>query len=656
MKKVWLLALAMISLTSIATAGQVKLERWNLSNGTVPFIADLLAWTETAPAPSVTGTLATLEMPNQNQEYYAAKISGWLVPPANGSYTFYIASDDEAQLWLSPSEDPASVALLCQQSSGWVAWRQWEAKAEQKSAPVTLKGGKPYAVIVVQREGYGGDFVNVGWTGPVVGTAITVVSGDYLVETHPYKIVQPVPADGAVDVTGTVLSWQAAPVVTGATYNVYAGTDPNNLSAKSTGQSDLSYTLGASLADLGYDTTWYWRVDVNDPNTGGTPVTVMGDKLSFTTKDALPFITEEPASQSAKAGVEVVLSCQADSVGDTNIQYQWFKVVEEGDDLAVTVLGADQNEYTIAALSESDTGYYYCQATNSYGVAESARVRVYLQAGLIHRYSFNDGTADDSVGGANGTLINTTGTSTIQDGELTLGNDGTQESNAGTGDYVDLPNGIISALNTQMTIEVWYTWKHDVNENNHSGQWQRIFDFGSSNEGEDFSSGASNSYYIIGVPYGGNGVLRTGYRRGPDGNEQVIDGHAVARNEESYMAVVWNEEVNRVELYQDGELVGSNVTHFSLSDIVDVNNWLGRAQWNDRMYNGSINELRIWDEAISGGWIKARYQAGPDNPFPADACVSAPANDLNGDCAIDLEDFIILANEWLYCGLASCLQ
>ena len=78
-------------------------------------------------------------------------------------------------------------------------------------------------------------------------------------------------------------------------------------------------------------------------------------------------------------------------------------------------------------------------------------------AAMVHRYDFN-GNADDAVGGAHGTLVNNTGNASFGSGRLTLGNDGSQSSNANNGDYVDLPNGIISALGNHGTFEGWVTW------------------------------------------------------------------------------------------------------------------------------------------------------------------------------------------------------
>jgi hypothetical protein len=64
---------------------------------------------------------------------------------------------------------------------------------------------------------------------------------------------------------------------------------------------------------------------------------------------------------------------------------------------------------------------------------------------LTHRYSFNDGTANDSVGTANGVL---SGATWVAGGQVVL--PGT------SGDYVDLPAADIG-INTysRLTFELW---------------------------------------------------------------------------------------------------------------------------------------------------------------------------------------------------------
>jgi Concanavalin A-like lectin/glucanases superfamily len=49
--------------------------------------------------------------------------------------------------------------------------------------------------------------------------------------------------------------------------------------------------------------------------------------------------------------------------------------------------------------------------------------------------------------------------------------------------------------------------------------------------------------------------------------------------------------------------------------LSDVNNWLGRSQWGDPLYDGSIDEFRIYNTALSAGEVADSFATGPD-PAP----------------------------------------
>jgi hypothetical protein len=53
----------------------------------------------------------------------------------------------------------------------------------------------------------------------------------------------------------------------------------------------------------------------------------------------------------------------------------------------------------------------------------------------------------------------------------------------------------------------------------------------------------------------------------------------------------------------------------ALSAINDVNNWLGRSQFNDDPYfKGMIHEFRIYKVALTQQQVAASFDAGPDVP------------------------------------------
>jgi hypothetical protein len=236
--------------------------------------------------------------------------------------------------------------------------------------------------------------------------------------------------------------------------------------------------------------------------------------------------------------------------------------------------------------------------------------------GPIHRYSF-DGDAVDSVGGADGTVI---GDVTFLDGQATLNNDGSQLSNANgqsppadpPGAYIDLPNGLISSLGNVATFEIWTTWESSLDSN-----WQRIFDFGISAGGEDISDGAVSQHYLYLTPRSGADTTRVGYRDGlpvlQGGSERILEALRVPQSVEQHIVLVWDGENTSATLYVNGFQVSRDgATHFSLSDIPDVNNWLGRSQWNDPLYGGSYNEFRIYDYPLTSNQVFGNFEAGPD--------------------------------------------
>ena len=245
------------------------------------------------------------------------------------------------------------------------------------------------------------------------------------------------------------------------------------------------------------------------------------------------------------------------------------------------------------------------------------------QAAPKHRYSFDDSgdgvTVTDSVGGQNGMLINTTGSSAFADGQLTLGNDGSQGSNASpiTGDYVDLPNGMFSDLVpgngvTAFTLEGWYTWQG-------SGDWQRFYDVGRSLGGEDISDRADNQpNFFIAVKAGGVAGSRAAWTGRGIGEVSISSGDAAtaAAGVPHHVAFVWDEATTSARYFVDGELVGEN-TETALSvqnDFAgdDVNNWLGRSNWPDTLFVGSFDEFRVYDEALDQQQVLNNFVDGPD--------------------------------------------
>src|SRR6185312_12379804 len=114
----------------------------------------------------------SFEAPTDWAKHYLTRMRGYLRPPADGPYTFWVAGDDEAQLLLSTNQDPANVKQIA--STPRATWpREWERYPQQKSEPVLLKAGETYYIEALQRQWRGHDCLAVAWQGPGVAQSVS---------------------------------------------------------------------------------------------------------------------------------------------------------------------------------------------------------------------------------------------------------------------------------------------------------------------------------------------------------------------------------------------------------------------------------------------------------------------------------------------------
>jgi hypothetical protein len=120
------------------------LETWTGISGST--IAELMSGTNNLEnTPSRTERLGSLlEVPVNIDYNYGSRMKGWLMPPATGDYVFWIASDDNGELWLSSDDHPENKALVCEQSGPTYSPRFWTRYSEQKSAFILLVAGEAY--------------------------------------------------------------------------------------------------------------------------------------------------------------------------------------------------------------------------------------------------------------------------------------------------------------------------------------------------------------------------------------------------------------------------------------------------------------------------------------------------------------------------------
>jgi hypothetical protein len=255
------------------------------------------------------------------------------------------------------------------------------------------------------------------------------------------------------------------------------------------------------------------------------------------------------------------------------------------------------------------------------------------EAALTHRYSFNDGTANDSVAGANGVLFGSNGS--ISGGQLILANTGEGSQNPGSaGAYLDLPNGLISssaAAGGAVTVEMWLTMQTNRD-------WAAAFTAGTSIHNENTSDCCNDDQpYIQIIPRSGDGGqgndvrVTTNSYGGPESwvdDNGPANGTDLAIGQQEHLVSVFDQSGGLpgiLTVYRNGALMGTapiaanlDIKNFFRADNSggDVNIWLGRSQWPDSLMAGSFDELRIYNSALSAAQAQANFLAGPNGAVP----------------------------------------
>ncbi len=228
--------------------------------------------------------------------------------------------------------------------------------------------------------------------------------------------------------------------------------------------------------------------------------------------------------------------------------------------------------------------------------------------GLVHSYTFEDGTANDSVGSADGTLV---GDAAVVGGALVLDGDG---------DWMEMPGDVI-AMNTypEVTVETWFTSVEGGNTGFHM-----LTAFGE--EATGALDWAGYKYLFI-TPARGDDVSRAAIQTNSMDDSPWDDETGVSAAvehddglEHHFVATV---DAANITFYIDGELIGSEplAPGNEIAGIGQAVAYLGKGVYPaDPLWTGSVEELNIYNRALSLDEVQANYAAGPqkEGPVPID--------------------------------------
>lgn len=148
--------------------GSILHEYWMNIPGAA--VSDLTGNPNYPANPTVSDQLSTFEVPSLGADNYGTRVRGYVTAPNTGTYYFWIASDDNGELWLSTDDQPANKSLIAS-VPGWTNSREWNKYAQQRSSGISLTGGRTYYIEALQKQDVGGENLAVGWAKPGQATS-----------------------------------------------------------------------------------------------------------------------------------------------------------------------------------------------------------------------------------------------------------------------------------------------------------------------------------------------------------------------------------------------------------------------------------------------------------------------------------------------------
>jgi len=128
-------------------------------------IADMLNNPAFPDSPTAVIDSDRIEFLDNRGDNYGAYVRGFIVPPVNGDYQFYVAGDDETEFWLSNDETSENISRMAT-VPGYTSRNEFDKYASQASPVVPMQADTSYYFEVRFKEGSGNDHFSVAWQGP----------------------------------------------------------------------------------------------------------------------------------------------------------------------------------------------------------------------------------------------------------------------------------------------------------------------------------------------------------------------------------------------------------------------------------------------------------------------------------------------------------
>ncbi|MBN1517376.1 thioredoxin family protein [Candidatus Sumerlaeota bacterium] len=202
---------------------------------------------------------------------------------------------------------------------------------------------------------------------------------------------------------------------------------------------------------------------------------------------------------------------------------------------------------------------------------------------LVVHYQF-DQNMFDAAGSANGNAIGSP--------VYAVGRIGQSIELDGLDDYIQLPASV--ANSDDITIAAWINWDGGKGRER---TWQRVFDFGN-----------NKTLYLFLTPSSASRTLRFAITSDSYEEEERLEAPELTVGEWTHIAVTLEGDTGT--LYVNGAIADSKPITLDPSTIYPVHNYIGKSQWGDPLFNGRIDDFRVYNYALSASEVAALSQSG----------------------------------------------
>lgn len=536
---------------------------------------------------------------------YGRLVRGYIEAPQTGQFTLWLTSDDDSELWLSTSIDPAAKVKIAS-NVGALGVHNYFAKPAQKSALISLTQGQKYYFEVLHKQGTGADFVSVMWQLPD-GT-----SEDPLASKH----LWPFPVD-----TTNPLAYSPTPLTEApAIITTYLGSPVDTLQPTTTvpdgGTADLTvtadgtqpayvqwYSNGVALPNanlLSYHIT-RGQVSMNGAVYSVTVTNTQGSASASTTlsvtADTTPLTLTDALNLGNPAGdLAVVFSKPVDPATATSIGNY---AINNGATIASAVMSTSPDTVLLRTTGVAVGTVYTITVNNVQDLASTPNViaansTVPLEQYLNTWFRFDESSgtvANDSSGNSrNGAMVS----------DVTPGYAGKvfkALNFAGvTGGYVHCQNGYEDFSTNGMTVAVW---AYPTTEGG-LASWNRFI---------DFANGAATDNILFARTGGDETYTFEVYAGGVSGGKVTTPPGTLFVNQWQHL-VATLDTGGFVTIYRNGIAVSTGTTAIP-AVVTRTNSFVGLSNWaGDDHYAGKMDDLRIYNRVLSPAAILALANGG----------------------------------------------